>query len=121
MLMSRSHAILPCTETEETPSFEVARILHYRGNIRGMALPQSKVTAQGQISVPAEIRKKLGIGPGSILEWEQEGDKVVVRKAGNYSFEDIHKALFKTPPKPITIEEMDEAIARYIRKKYARR
>ena len=31
-----------------------------------MSLPQSKVTAQGQISVPAEIRRKLGIGPGSI-------------------------------------------------------
>jgi AbrB family looped-hinge helix DNA binding protein len=86
-----------------------------------MALPQSKVTAQGQISVPAEIRKKLGIGPGSVLEWEQEGDKVVVRKAGNYSFEDIHKALFKTPPRPATLEELKEGIAKYMREKYARR
>ena len=28
-----------------------------------MAMAHSKVTAQGQISVPAEIRKKLGVGP----------------------------------------------------------
>jgi AbrB family looped-hinge helix DNA binding protein len=30
-----------------------------------MLMAQSKVTAQGQISVPDEVRKKLGIGPGS--------------------------------------------------------
>lgn len=86
-----------------------------------MAPPQSRVTAQGQISVPAEIRKKLGIGPGSVLEWEEEGDKVVVRKARKFSSLDIHKAIFKTPPKPHTLEEIDQAIARYIRKKHARR
>lgn len=84
-------------------------------------MPQSKVTAQGQISVPAEIRRKLGIGPGSILEWEEEGDKVVVRRAGRYSSEDIHRAVFKKPPKRRTIEEMDEGIRRYIRRKHARR
>jgi len=123
--MSWSHAVLPDAdidiEIDETPAIRDAQIVHYRGTIDGMALPQSKVTAQGQISVPAEIRKKLGIGPGSVLEWEQEGDKVVVRKAGKYTSLDIHKALFKTPPKPITVEQMDEAIGRYIRKKYARR
>ena len=86
-----------------------------------MAKPQSRVTAQGQISVPAEIRKKLGIGPGSILEWEQEGDKVVVRKAGHYSFEDIHRALFAKPPQPRSLEELKSGIEKYIRDKHARR
>ena len=53
-----------------------------------------KVTAQGQISVPAEVRRKLGVGPGSILEWDEEGEKVVVRRAGRYSSTDVHRALF---------------------------
>jgi antitoxin PrlF len=86
-----------------------------------MAIPQSKVTAQGQISVPAEIRRKLGIGPGSVLEWHEEGDQVVVRKAGRYTFEDIHRALFSTPPTPHTLEEMKEGIRRHLRAKHARR
>ena len=86
-----------------------------------MSLPQSKVTAQGQISVPAEIRRKLGIGPGSVLEWEEEGDKVVVRRVGQYSFEDIHRALFAKPPKPRTLEELKEGIAQHMREKHARR
>ena len=88
-----------------------------------MTLAQSKVTAQGQISVPAAVRRKLGVGPGSVLEWEQEGEKIVVRRrAGKYTFEDLHRKLFpKGPPKPRTLEELKEGIRQYIRKKHARR
>jgi antitoxin PrlF len=86
-----------------------------------MALPQSKVTAQGQISVPAEIRRKLGIGPGSVLEWDQEGEQVVVRKAGRYSSEDIHRAVFAEPPRRRTLEDLKEAVRRDMRDKHARR
>jgi len=87
-----------------------------------MSRPQSRVTAQGQISVPAEIRRRLGIGPGSVLEWEEDGERVIVRKAGRYTFEDIHRALFPDgPPKPRTLDELNEGKAESIRKKHARR
>ena len=86
-----------------------------------MALPQSKVTAQGQISVPAEIRRRLGIGPGSVLEWEQDGERVMVRKAGRYSSEDIHRALFEKRPRSRTLEELKQAVGRHVREKHARR
>lgn len=86
-----------------------------------MGVITSRVTAQGQISVPAKIRQKLGLGPGSVIEWDASGDDVVVRRAGRYTFEDLNKMLFPDgPPKPISIEEMDEAIRKYIRKKHAR-
>ena len=49
-----------------------------------MAFAQSKLTAQGQISVRMEVRRKLGIGPGSVVEWEEKDDAVIVRKAGRY-------------------------------------
>jgi antitoxin PrlF len=78
------------------------------------------VTAQGQISVPAEIRRKLGAGPGSILEWEEEGDRIIVRKAGRYSSEDIHRAIFPNRSERQTLEELKEAIRRRTRAKYAR-
>lgn len=86
-----------------------------------MSLPQSKVTSQGQISVPAEIRRKLGIGPGSILEWDEDGEQVVVRKAGRFSSEDIHRALFAKKPKRRTLEELKDSIRRHVREKHARR
>ena len=86
-----------------------------------MAIAQSKVTSQGQISVPAEVRKRLGIGPGSIIEWNEEGDQIVVRRKGKYTFEDIRKALFPDgPPKRVSIKKMKEAIGQGIAERYAR-
>jgi len=87
-----------------------------------MALAHSKITAQGQISVPAEIRKRLGLGPGSVLEWTEEGDRIVIRKAGRFSSEDIHRALFgERPPRPRKLEELKDAVRQRMREKHARR
>jgi len=84
-----------------------------------MALSHSKVTAQGQISVPANVRKRLGIGPGSVIEWNEEGEKLVVRRAGKFSSEEIHRTLFpEGPPKAATIEDMKEAIRGYVKNRY---
>ena len=87
-----------------------------------MAFAQSKLTAQGQVSVPMEVRRKLGIGPGSVLEWEEEGDVVVVRKAGRYTSEDIHQAILpRGTPASKKVEEFDKGVRRYVKKKHARR
>ncbi len=87
-----------------------------------MALARSRITAQGQISVPADVRRKLGVGPGSTIEWDEDGDKIVVRRSGESSFEDIHKALFpEGPPKPRTLAELKEGIRKHMREKHARR
>ena len=86
-----------------------------------MSTPLSKVTAQGQISVPAEVRRKLGVGPGSILEWEEDGEKIVVRRTGRYTSEDVHHALFpKGPPKRRPLRELKQGPGRYVRGRHAR-
>lgn len=86
-----------------------------------MALAHSKVTAQGQVSVPAKVRQRLGVGPGSVLEWEEDGDRVIVRKAGRYSSEDIHRALFSKAPRPRALEDVKAGIRKHIRKRHAGR
>ncbi|MGH9834075.1 MAG: AbrB/MazE/SpoVT family DNA-binding domain-containing protein [Blastocatellia bacterium] len=86
-----------------------------------MVIAHSKLTAQGQISVPAEVRRKLGIGPGSVLEWEEDGEKVVIRRVGLYTSEDVHRALFLKPPKTRTLEELKDGVRRYVKGRYARR
>jgi len=86
-----------------------------------MAIAYSKLTAQGQISVPAKVRRKLGIGPGSVLEWDDDGEQVVVRRAGRFTSEDVHQTLFSTPPKPRTLRELREGVRRNIRGRHASR
>ena len=84
-----------------------------------MSIAQSKLTAQGQISVPAEVRKKLGIGPGSTIEWHEYDDGVVVRRAGRYSCEDVHQALFPVRVAAGGATDVKAAIAQYMRKRHA--
>ena len=86
-----------------------------------MALAQSKLTAQGQISIPANVRKRLGIGPGSIIEWHEEGEQVVVRRAGRFSSEEVHRSVFATPPKPRTLRDLKDGIRRDVTRRRARR
>jgi antitoxin PrlF len=87
-----------------------------------MALAHSRVTAQGQISVPARVRKKLGVGPGSVLAWEERDDEVVVRRAGWHTSEEIHAALFgSAAPEPKSPEDLKEGIRKYMRKRHAGR
>jgi len=86
-----------------------------------MALASSKLTVQGQISVPAEVRRKLGLAPGSVLEWEEEGDRIVVRRAGKYTSEELHAALFpRKRPAKRSIAELKEGVRKAVRKRHAR-
>jgi AbrB family looped-hinge helix DNA binding protein len=86
-----------------------------------MTLAHSKVTAQGQISVPAEVRRGLGVGPGSVLEWDEEGENIFVRRSACYVSTDIHQALFpKQAPKPKTLHEMKQGIRRRLQDRHAR-
>jgi AbrB family looped-hinge helix DNA binding protein len=86
-----------------------------------MALAQSRITAQGQISVPVEVRRKLGIGPGAVLEWNEENGQMFVRRAGRNSSTEIHQAVFPDGPQPVKkIAELKAGIGRLIRKRDAR-
>jgi antitoxin PrlF len=49
---------------------------------------QAKVTSKGQITVPREIRRRLGVRAGDRLLFEEDGDGVritAVRKEGAFA------------------------------------
>jgi hypothetical protein len=58
-----------------------------------------------------------GIGAGMGRGWRP----VVVRKAGRFSSEDIHDAIFPKPPRARTIAELKEGMRQHAREKHARR
>ena len=71
--------------------------------------------------MPARIRRKLGVGPGSMLEWDEEDGAVIVRRACRYSSDDIHRALFPVPPKARTLVELKHGIGHEMQRRHARR
>ncbi len=84
-----------------------------------MIVARSKLTAQGQISVPAEIRRRLGIGPGSVLEWDDEGGKIVIHRAAQYSSEDVHEAVFAKHLRHRTLTELKDGIRKHVKSRHA--
>ncbi|MEO6601435.1 MAG: AbrB/MazE/SpoVT family DNA-binding domain-containing protein [Polyangiaceae bacterium] len=87
-----------------------------------MTIASSKLTAQGQISVPAEVRRKLGLGPGSVLEWEEDGDRVLVRRAGTHTSEEVHAALFPGGvPARRSLADLKDGVRSAVKERYARR
>lgn len=82
--------------------------------------PQSRLTAQGQVSVPARVREGLGLSAGSVLEWSTERGVAVVRRVGRNTSEDVHAALFGRKPQARSLAELKKGIARDIRSRHAR-
>jgi AbrB family looped-hinge helix DNA binding protein len=86
-----------------------------------MAIAQSKLTSQGQVSVPAAVRRRLGVGPGSTIEWDEQGNEVVVRRSNRFGLDDTRKALgLSRPPRRRSIDQLDEGIRARMRRKHAR-
>jgi len=44
-------------------------------------MPITKLTSKGQLTVPREIRDKLGVQPGEYLDFEEKNGIFYVRKA----------------------------------------
>jgi antitoxin PrlF len=75
-------------------------------------MPRATVTTKGQVTIPRSIRHALKIGAGDRLDFILEGEgRVVVRPA----VRDVRelKGLLRRPGrKPVSLEEMNAAIAR---------
>ncbi len=89
----------------------------------GMLHIQTKMTSQGQVSVPAAIRQLLALTPGSTLVWTQEEGRVTVHRAVRHSTSEVHQALFaevapETAPK--TLAELKQGVRQHMKNRHAR-
>jgi len=91
----------------------------------------TKLTSQGQVSVPSAIRSLLGLTPGAMLEWTQVGDQIVVTRAIRHSTSEVHQALFPQSPDDShvsasaaapakTLAEMKAGIRQHMQRRHAR-
>lgn len=73
----------------------------------------AKVTSKGQITLPAELRAKLGLFPGSRVHFEEQADGsfLIRRKTG-----DVRelRGIVKHNGPPASIEEMNGAIGKAV-------
>ena len=86
-----------------------------------MSVAYSRITAQGQISLPAAVRRKLGVGAGAVLEWSEHEGRITVNKAGRHTSADVHAALFGSGHAAKKRDvDVKQGVKRYMRKRHAR-
>jgi AbrB family looped-hinge helix DNA binding protein len=86
---------------------------------------QTKLTSQGQVSVPAPVRNYLHLIPGSVLVWTLEGDRIIVERAKRHSTAEVHQALFSEGPQVAdvakTLGELKQGIRKHTQRRHAGR
>jgi AbrB family looped-hinge helix DNA binding protein len=75
------------------------------------------VSAKGQVTIPAEIRKELGIEPPDQVEFVVRDDGVVELRAPAFTLKEVFGSV---PPLSHETEDLDEEIAEAIALAHAR-
>lgn len=82
-------------------------------------MPSAKVTSKGQITIPAKIRKVLGLKAGARVDFFQNPDGQFVLSPKTGSIRDLKGCVPKLDYVP-TIEEINEAIGAAAAENYLR-
>jgi len=89
-----------------------------------MAHFESKMSSKGQLTVPAPVRKQLGLKTGDIVDFYiEEGEAAVGIVARNKSIGELAGMLDAYRPgkgRAVSIEEMDEAVGQHLGEKHDR-
>jgi AbrB family looped-hinge helix DNA binding protein len=78
-----------------------------------MFVAMSKVTSQGQISVPAEVRRDLGIRSGTELIWDRRENGEYVVRSKRFTLTDLHQ-IVGAPTVHLSDEELREARGEFL-------
>ena len=108
----------------EARGFQIRKVKEGR-QTRYFAIPpavrsfDAAITSQGQVTVPKEVRERLGLRAGGKLRFTLEDRDRVVLAPAALSVQRLFGILGK-PPRSATIEEMDEGIRHAVADKYLR-
>lgn len=104
----------------QSPSLYITSVMDYHFHSMQTL---SKITSQGQVSVPAVVRQALGVGPGGMLEWVEENGRISVQRPTRHSTKEVHEALFPrgSAIAPKTPGELKQGVRELMLRRHARR
>ena len=86
-------------------------------------MPISTLTSKGQVTIPKEIRSRMGLKTGDRLEFRiDDQGRVTVRPAGEPTYLRLRGMLHRyAKERPVTVEEMREAVQQGAAEKFGPR
>ena len=73
-------------------------------------MTSATVTSKGQVTIPVDVRTKLGLRPGSRIAFVPTGTGRYEIHPEAASIKDL-KGTVPRPPQPVSVDEMNEAIS----------
>ncbi|MDP2240137.1 MAG: AbrB/MazE/SpoVT family DNA-binding domain-containing protein [Burkholderiales bacterium] len=69
----------------------------------------STMTTKGQVTIPLEVRRRLGLDAGDRIEFVEIGNGLFAIKP---AIDDVRslKGLLRKPAKPVSVEDMNAAV-----------
>lgn len=86
-------------------------------------MPASTLTSKGQITIPKEVRERLGVREGDriLFQFDKQG-RLVLRPESRDPLGNLVGLLrHRAKDRPATVEEMDEAIRSRMARKFGAR
>jgi AbrB family looped-hinge helix DNA binding protein len=77
------------------------------------------LTSKGQVTLPKFIRDKLGLVSGTRLDFVAMSDGSIRARPLEFNAMSVRGILKSPHAKPLSVQEMDEAVARHLRAKHA--
>lgn len=84
-------------------------------------MPTATLTTKGQITIPKEVREHLGVNTGDRLSFVVQEDGSVIVRPITHHVRELGGLLYRPGQRAVSINEMDEGIARRMRAKFGRR
>jgi antitoxin PrlF len=84
-------------------------------------MPTATLTTKGQVTIPKEVREHLGVDTGDRLSFVVQEDGTVIVKPITRHVRELGGLLKRAAQQPLSIDEMEEGIARRMRAKFGRR
>ena len=77
------------------------------------------LTSKGQVTLPKEIRERLGLDAGTMLDFQLLPDNTITARAVRPDARRIRGILTSPHAQPLTVEQVDERVAKHLREKHA--
>jgi AbrB family looped-hinge helix DNA binding protein len=74
-------------------------------------MPKATLTSKGQLTLPKEVRSRLGVAAGDQVEFRIESDGTITVLPAKGAALHLFGLLRNTDAETVTIEDMDRAIA----------
>jgi AbrB family looped-hinge helix DNA binding protein len=129
--LSRSYIILNPPRLSQSPFFPPASspvaltatipmhfilalfyIPYYNVRKRELSMAVATLTSKGQITIPSRVREALGLEKGDRVEFVEQGKGQFAIVAATRSVHELKGMFQRKRSKPVSIEEMNAAIAR---------